>query len=298
MPKSRSIMPMDGSHMKRTHRVSTHRVRRVLVPVAVAGAILGAAQLPVLAAPAATPTVQIGAQTAFKPFHGFTIVDYHSRQGWVHVSGRVSGAVSGEIMRLYAQKFPFKKPFVQVARPATVRADGNVKVTFDKLTPHLATRYKIKLFADRASVTPLAVSDITTIYVVGIAPYRESNKCPRPDCTTVLHVRVFVPPSTMRIERAKRIYTYFAVNLSPSRIPPPPRFLHLGAGHPRITGIRKVAPDEYRFTLKFTFRIGNDAAHWGFNYCVRDTLRKDGLGLPRHFHCGDKRILRRTRYLG
>jgi hypothetical protein len=82
------------------------------------------------------------------------------------------------------------------------------------------------------------------------------------------------------------------------RRPPPPIYLYLGAGHPRVTRTRKVSAGEYRFTIKFTFRIGNNGAHWGFNFCVKDSVTADGIGLPGRHHCGDKRIRATTRYLG
>jgi hypothetical protein len=139
---------------------------------------------------------------------------------------------------------------------------------------------------------------VATLYVLEYKPFRESHRCPRPDCTSVLHVNAFVPTSAMRTERAKKIYPYFAVNLSRSRIPGPPVFLYLRAGHPRVSRTERLSAGEYRFAIKFTFRIGNDAAHWGFNFCTKDTVTTDGIGLPGHGHCGDKRVRAKTRYLG
>jgi hypothetical protein len=284
--------------LNRRYKMSTHQVRRAFTAAAVAGAMLGAAQLPAVAARAAAPAVDIGVQTAFSKLGGLTFAQYHTRQGWGRVHGQVSGAVSGEVIRLYARQFPYSKPFAQVAGPAKLVASGNVKFSFSKVTPVLATRYKVGLFANKTARNPLAVSNVATIYVVISMPFRESPKCPRPDCTTVLHVHAFVPPSAMRTERAKKIYTYFAVNLSPTHIPPPPKFLYLGAGHPRVTRTRRVSAGEYTFTIKFTFRIGNDAAHWGHLYCIKDTVTTDGIGLPGHHHCGVKRVPARIRYLG
>ena len=284
--------------LNRRYKMGTHQVRHVFAAAVVAGAMLGAAQLPAVAAPAATPTVAIGVQSAFSKLGGLTFAQYHTRQGWGRVSGQVSGAVSGEVIRLYARQFPYNKPFAQVAGPVTLLAGGKVKFSFNKVTPVLATRYKVALFANKTATAPLAVSNVATIYVVIYMPFRESNKCPRPNCTSVLHVSAFVPPPAMRTERAKKIHTYFAVNRSRTHIPPPPEFLYLGAGHPHVTRTRKVSAGEYRFTIKFTFRIGNDAAHWGFLYCIKDTVTRDGMGLPGHHHCGDKRVLARARYLG
>jgi hypothetical protein len=181
---------------------------------------------------------------------------------------------------------------------ATLLASGEVKFVPSKVTPALATGYQVRLCADKTAATPLAVSNVATIYIVENMSSRETQACPRPDCTSVLHPTAFVPPSAAPTERPTKIYTYFAVNLSPTRIPPPPEFLYLGAGHPRVTPPRKISAGEYRFTITFTFRIGNDGAHWGFNFCTKDTVTTDGLGLPGHGHCGDRRVRATTRYLG
>jgi hypothetical protein len=304
MPRLRSITVASSvsagrPDSNRRYTMGTQQIRRVLAAAAVAGAMLGAAQLPAVAAPAAAPTVQIGVQSAFRSLHGLTYARYHSRDGWGRVHGSVSGAVSGEVVRLYARQFPYDKPFAQVAGPVKLLAAGTVNFAFSKVTPLLATRYKVGLFAGKTATTPLAVSNVATIYVAEYMPFRETHNCPRPDCTSILHVNAFLPPSAMRTERAKKIYPYFAVNLSPTRIPPPPERLYLGAGHARVSRTRRVAAGEYRFTIKFTFRIGNhDAAHWGFLYCTKDTLTTDGIGLPGRHHCGDKRVLARTHYLG
>ena len=62
---------------------------------------------------------------------------------------------------------------------------------------------------------------------------------------------------------------------------------------------RKINPQEYAVTIKFTFRIGNDGYRYWFFPCQRDTVAKDGLNLPGHHGCGTLHEIGSTRlYLG
>ena len=51
-------------------------------------------------------------------------------------------------------------------------------------------------------------------------------------------------------------------------------------------------------TLTFSFTIGNDAYNWAWTACVKDTVSRDGLGLPGSHGCGARRVLRTASYLG
>jgi hypothetical protein len=269
---------------------------RLLAAAAVTAATLGASQLPAWAAPAASPVIRIRVAA---PFHlnGIKFVVYRSHRADGQVFGTVAGAVGGEVVRLYARQFPYNKPFTQVGNPITLHGSGTIPYSF-KVFPALATRYRTEVFADSTATAPLASSSVKIIYVVKNMVITESHTCPRPNCKSKVHVKVFLPAQAMRTERAKKIYTYFAVNLSPSRIPPPPKVLRRGAGHPRVTRTSKVSAGEYTFRITFTFRIGNNAARWSFNFCTKDAVAKDGLGLPGHHQCGNAKIRAGINYLG
>jgi hypothetical protein len=271
--------------------------RHLLATIAVTGGILGIAQLPANAALAATPRVTIVVQAPYA-LNNLTFVAYSSGHTSARVYGTVFSATSGEVLKLYGQQFPYSKPAAPVGAPLTIGQTGDVGYSFRHVTPALATRYRVELFADGTTTTPLATSKVSIIYVVKGMSITETHRCPRPDCTSVVHVKVFLPPQVMRAERAKKLDTYFAVNLSPSHIPPPPGMLRLGAGHPRVTRSRKISAGEYGFSVTFTFRIGNDAAHWGFRFCAKDTVATDGLGLPGRHACGRRTIIAALYYLG
>jgi len=277
--------------------MAMYRARRLLAAAAATAGMFGAAQLPAVASPAASATISIRVAAAFH-LNGIKFVVYHSRRADGQVFGSVSGAVGGEVVRLYARQFPYNKPFTRVGTPITLHGSGTVAYSFNKVFPALATRYRTELFADSTAATPLATSSVKIIYVVKDRLISESHTCPRPDCTSIVHVKVVLPAQAMRAERAKQVYTYFAVNLSPSRIPPPPKVLRRGAGHPRVTRTRKVSAGEYAFRITFTFRIGNDGARWAFNFCTKDAVAKDGLGLPGRHQCGNRKIRAGINYLG
>jgi hypothetical protein len=274
-----------------------HWTRHLLATAVVTAGILGTAALPAGAARTTTPRIGFLVVAPFN-LSNLPFVVYRSSHASATLLGTASGAASGEVVKLFAQQFPYKKPAAAVGAPVTLGHSGTVNFSFRKVTPVLATRYQVELFADGTATTPLASSKIKIIYVAKYVPVTETHRCPRPDCTSVVHIRVFLPAQAMRSERAKKVYTYFAVNLSPSHVPPPPTMLRLGAGHPRVSRIRKIAAGEYVFSVTFTFRIGNDAAHWGFHFCSKDTLASDGLGLPGHHHCGARAIVAGIYYLG
>ena len=57
-------------------------------------------------------------------------------------------------------------------------------------------------------------------------------------------------------------------------------------------------PGQFRFTVKFTFTVGNDGYAWVWNECSKDALTKDGIGLPGTHSCGANKVAASTLYLG
>jgi hypothetical protein len=66
----------------------------------------------------------------------------------------------------------------------------------------------------------------------------------------------------------------------------------------RTNPARCISASEYEETLKYSFTIGSHGYNWSWNSCWKDTVSKDGLGLPGHHSCGASRVLRTARYLG
>jgi hypothetical protein len=167
------------------------------------------------------------------------------------------------------------------------------------VTPTIATRYTVELFTDSSESTPaLATSAAVKVFVVSHHKFSGGNRCARPTCHETYRLKVLLPASTLRIEKAKKWYVYFGIRYSNTGIPVP-RTLRLGAGHVHVSAPRKVNSHEFAVTLTFSFFIGNHGARWVFWPCTKDTETKDGLGLPGHHGCGTLRSVSINRvYLG
>jgi hypothetical protein len=279
--------------------------RRAAV-AALAGAAALAAQFAVIApAQAAAPTITINATTKLTGVAKATgdwLVIYHAGVGGASgtIHGKVTGVTKGEVVTLYAQQFPFKKPAVKAAS-ATVKVNGSTTYSFT-VTPTFATRYKVRLFASATAKTALALSATQYVYVTELASFPNP---PTKSCGTVAPVTChasftvfeFVPPSALAFEMHKHVYPYFGLNLSPNSVPPAPKVLFLNAGNPSVK-VGKVNAGEFKITVSFTFNIGADAARWDFNECQKDTLSKDGLGLPGSHGCGASKFSVTAAYLG
>jgi hypothetical protein len=58
------------------------------------------------------------------------------------------------------------------------------------------------------------------------------------------------------------------------------------------------APPLFKYTITYSFTIGNHSFTPGFNFCTKDTESKDGLGLPGSHGCGASRVPASQSYLG
>jgi hypothetical protein len=270
---------------------------RIAVAALVAGGI-AAPQLPALATARAAPSITIAAKSQLRPVTGDVYVIWHTGDRSATVGGTVTGGANGEVLRLYAQQFPY------TGAPKVV---GKTTLTSQRysftVTPELATRYQAKLFATGASHKSLAASPKVTIFVAEHRHGTGGSSCnvpgQRPVCHQTWHEHVFVPPSALKTEMPKRWFIYFGLNLSRTGEPPPPKILKLGAGHVRVSRPTKISAHEYVVTMKFSIRIGNDGYFYVFQPCQRDTEAKDGLNLPGHHGCGTlHEISRNRRYVG
>jgi hypothetical protein len=94
------------------------------------------------------------------------------------------------------------------------------------------------------------------------------------------------------------MYPYFGVRLGHAGVPPAPKWLYLNAGHATVAPAHRISASEFEETLKYSFTIGNHGYNWSWTSCWKDTVSKDGLGLPGHHSCGASRVLRTAQYLG
>jgi hypothetical protein len=271
------------------------RISGGVVAVVLTGGLAVFGQLPALGAPAAGPSITIAAKSKLKPVTGFVYVKY--RQGpeaTARIHGSITGAASGDVAKLFARRFPYRK--APVLAGSTTLSSGSVNYSFP-VTPTLATRYRVELFSSGSATQPLARSSLVVVYVVAGNRTTGVKPCTRPVCRERLHSFVRLPASVIKRESRKRVYTYFVLALSRTGEPPLPRWLRLD--HRTSVGkvrFRSASRYEQTFTRRFT--IGNDGYRWEMDWCTKDTETADGIGLPGRHGCGNRRVRSNARYLG
>jgi len=269
-----------------------------LATAALAG-VVAVGYVPAIAS-AATPTISIAAKsklTAVTKATGDVLVIYSGGAfSKATISGSIANGTAGDIAKLYARQFPFKKAAAPVGAPVTLSAVTS-PYSFT-VAPTLATRYRVELFASDGT-TLLATSSTVSVYVAALGSgISGSRRCHRPVCHETLHTKIVVPPSVLHSEMARKWYLYFGLNLRRTGVPPAPKTLRLGAGHARLVSTKKLNGHEYAVTWRYTFFIGNDGYYWPPSLCQRDIEAKDGLNLPGHHRCGNKTIPTNIVYLG
>lgn len=272
-----------------------------LAVAALAGGIVVVGYVPTIASAAPTPKISIAAKsklTGVTKATGYVLVVFSAGKfSKATISGSITNGTAGEIAKLYAQQFPFKKPAAPVGAPITLSTTGTSPYSFT-VTPTFATHYKVKLFASNGT-TLLTTSSTVTVYDASLGlGFVGAKPCHRPVCHETLHFKIVVPPSALHSEMARKWHFYFGIKLSRTGAPSAPKTLRLGAGHAHLLSTRKVNGHEYAVSWTYTFFVGNDGYNWVPNLCQRDVEAKDGLNLPGHHGCGNKTIPTNLAYLG
>jgi hypothetical protein len=272
--------------------------RRVALVAALTGSAAIAAQLAaVVPAQAAAPTITVVATSSNPTVTGDVLVYYRGgKYGSARIHGTITGATAGEVATLYAQRFPY----LAAARPVsstTLSATGPTTAYSFTVTPTLATRYKVELFARKTAATPLAVSPTQNVYVASDWWVTGRDTCGQPVCRLRYHLFFAVPSSTLGVEISKPVYPYFAINFGAASNRPP-RWLYLNDGHASVSRAHQISANVFETILTFSFTVGNNSYYWGWTVCVKDTESTDGLGLPGSHGCGARRVLQTANYLG
>jgi serine/threonine-protein kinase len=203
-----------------------------------------------------------------------------------HITGSVPDAAPGEVARLYAQPFPFKSAPALASTSALSPAGGGSGYSFT-VAPAVATHYQVKVFGSAASSTPLAISAVATIYVLPWVQYPGYVNCQSEQtCTKTIQVTIYVPPSALATEMAKRRYLYLGYNLVP---------IGQTASYPTtmpidttgtVSAPQRVAANAYRVTVSYSYYIGDHSSAAYYGLCDRPTEAQDGIGLPGPSQCG------------
>jgi hypothetical protein len=243
-------------------------------------------------------SIPVTATSGLPPVTGDVYVVYQGgKDSSAQVSGEITGAVSGEVARLFAQQFPYTSAPAP-AGSLTLHPAGRTATYAFHVTPILATRYTVEVFRSSTSTTPLATSATSTIYVVYTGTTTYSQNCIRPVCHLTATYVVSVPPQALNTEMSRHWYVYFGINLAPSVEPGLPTQLQLGAADPVVGPPQRISANGFERSVSFTYRIGNDAYRTADEWCTKDTEAQDGIGLPGPHSCGSERIPYPIAYIG
>src|SRR5579862_8670563 len=166
-------------------RFAMMRARRRVAGMAVAGLLALGASLAVAGqAQAAAPTISVGASAKLPLItHDAVVLYQQGAYASANIHGTISGAAAGEVARLYAQPFPYKKAATAVAA-VTVKA-SKAPYSFT-VSPSLATRYWVKLFKGKTATAPVASSSLQNVYVTLVGVPSGLKTCGRPACTQTI----------------------------------------------------------------------------------------------------------------
>lgn len=268
---------MVGPVTGRTQRAMP-RIWRIIVA---AGALIGASgPANAQAASPAAYSVTITATTNSGKVTGDTLVWYKlAHYDSAHVHGRVAGAAPGDTVTLLSKLFGASH-FTATGKPITLTPPTST-YSFT-VQPSLATRYKVRVSTgDKVDVT----SSVRIVYVdTSGPPVRGTHKkCSRHRCIVTFRAYSLVPASVYKIEAAKHVYPYLAVGH-----PRLPRYLTLSTTA-TVSKAKKVHANEYVQRFRFVIPL-HGKTNWIWQACTKDTERRDGIGLPGHHHCGDKKV--------
>jgi eukaryotic-like serine/threonine-protein kinase len=248
-------------------------------------------------AAALTPPATISATTTTnnEPAGGDEYIVYTPNaapgSGQALFNGEIKGAVSGEVVRLYAQQFPYTSAPVPVGS-MTLDAVGGVARYALSANPTLATRYQVRLLRNAAATTPLATSATKTVYVID-AVHQDSASlitCTGTTGDATCHgtktFTIYSPPSAIQAEMAKHVYQYLA--LVPAEPNPPVPPLHPDTDS-TASAPERIADNAYDITVSYSYHSDNQIAY-AYGICTEQTEAQDGIGVPAPPACGSDSI--------
>jgi hypothetical protein len=247
--------------------------------------------------PSPTPSLTITASSALKPVKGDVLVVFAGgKYAAATVSGAVTNATAGDVVKLFAQPFPYRQPAVAAKSSITLsQATGSYSFT---VRPGVATRYQAEVFASAKATTPLASSPVRTIYVTSGGRLGLKRGCGNgPVCRPQYRFYVYLPPALIKSYISRHWFVYVGVKRAAKHVPALPYWLGLDR-RATVSKPRRISVRQYERTVGFTFWVGSNAARWEILACARDNEAKDGIGLPGRHSCGAKRISRTITYLG
>jgi hypothetical protein len=210
------------------------------------------------------------------------------------VTGTVSGVADGAVARLYESTFPFKSPPVPVSTSTLSVTSGSARFSFTA-TPKFETRYRVEVFASASAGAPAASSASKTVYVTDSSVSSNTDHCSGRQCTIHINLTEIIQQSAVSIEKAKHQFLYLSLPAAPGGVKPKPTAYHLVSATVSAPTV-KGEHVSFKISIKYTAPTGSYWYYWVS--CTRDTLTKDGVGLPGHHGCGDASLSPSTPYVG
>ena len=198
------------------------------------------------------------------------------------------------VAQLFAQPFPYKKAAAPVVGQQQVLTGTSPEPYSFSSTPGIATRYSVEVLPSSTVSTPVqATSARQTVYVVTIPAETGVKTCNRahnrPICHQTIRIYTLVPSSAYRAQSRLRLYFYFGIKLARIGVPKAPTWMSLDTAA-KISKAKRISAVEFEQTVTFSFRVNNDGYNFNFNYCSKSAESSDGVNLPGHHHCGDKKV--------
>ena len=217
--------------------------------------------------------------SGFAPLFGDVFVRYRDgNSARAEIKGSVAGGKAGEIVRLYDQRFPFTSA-PALADWVTLNPAANGTGYAFTVTPTIATRYQVKLFANASASVPLASSVISTIYVLGYSRIVRNTGCVGvPVCHATVVSAVEDPPAGIQASLNDPWYAYLGTTVGPAGSSvADPTSMQLGLENAAIS-VHRTGDDSLSLTLTFSYNVGNDAYSLQYADCVRASRRRTGSG--------------------
>jgi hypothetical protein len=275
-----------------------HAFRRGAAAVVAAAGLIAWAAIPAQAArDTDTYTITIGASSNLTVLKHAVVIYSVDLYDTAQINGDVSGDVAGDTAVLYSA--PYGSPtFTSTGMSEGLDGSGTDDPFSFMVTPTAATQYEVDVFS-LSSTTPDVVSGSATVFVLAAeyVNYAKHPKCGHGKCSPSAKVRYVVPPTDYKTESHKRVYMYSTVTFgtNPHHLPLAKRLkLDKPGRDAHVSKVRKISSDEFGLTVTWVFQFPRHKnwARWDLDFCTKDALATDGLGLPGHHPCGDKYISR------
>jgi hypothetical protein len=280
------------------------KIWRWIAPAAAVGTVVAGAVastgIPAQAATQASYHVTIGARgTAFGSVKGKVagraLVAYkaagHDRGT---ISGAVTGNQAGDVVSLLAK--PFRAAtFKATGQQVTLTAAGSASYSF-AVQPSLATGYRVQVSTTTGSTTTVdATSAVATVYVEASGHgFKAHQKCTSTTCRYWYTASTVLPVSAYKTESRKHVYMYLAQWYSAKH---PARWFYLSRTA-TTSKVKRINSGEFELTYTWHVHLRTGQNYWLPLSCTKDSVAKDGLGLPGGHGCGVKRVSAKVTYLG